>query len=383
MRMTSLQRRSVALVAALVPLLLLLAYVAVRSGPFAPVEVVETRVTQQALRPALFGIGTVEARHLHRVGPAFAGRIRNIYVDVGDSVKAGQILAELEPVDLDDRVRGQQAAGKRAEAAVRDAAARREYAAAQVQRYEQLLVARSTSEEILLTKRQELAIADAAASAAREELMRVVAERDGVRAQRDNLRLLAPADGIIAARAAEPGSAVVAGQSVLEVIASEGVWADVRFDQVSAAGLAKGLPARLQLRSHGGQTLSGRVLRVEPKADAVTEEIMAKVVFDRTPTPLPAIGELVEATVELAELPTAPAIPNAAVQRLGQQLGVWQIADDALRFVAVRLGRVDLDGRVQVLQGLKEGDRVVVYSGKALKPDSRIEVVERIQGSGR
>lgn len=383
MSMPSLQRRTLALVAVIVPLLILLAYVAVRSGPLAPIAVTEARVESLAIRPALFGIGTIEARHAYRIGPTAVGRIRSVNVDVGDPVRAGQLLAEIDPLDLDDRLRAQQAAHQRAAAGLREAATRQAFAATQAQRYEQLLAARATSEEVLLAKRQELAIAEAALSAAREELARVGSERDALRAQRGNLRLLAPADGIVAARDAEPGVTVVAGQTVLEVIEPNGLWADVRFDQISAAGLAKGLPVRLQLRSRSGETLQGHVLRVEPKADAVTEEVMAKVAFDRMPAPLPAIGELVEATVDLPELPVAPVVPNAAVQRSGHQVGVWQISEEGLRFVAIRPGRADLDGRVQVLQGLKNDDRIVVYSEKALKPDSRIHVVERIQGAGR
>ena len=59
MKRPPLQRRTLALIAVLVPLLVLLAYVALRSGPLAPVAVTETRVESRAIRPALFGIGTV------------------------------------------------------------------------------------------------------------------------------------------------------------------------------------------------------------------------------------------------------------------------------------------------------------------------------------
>src|SRR5690606_40428000 len=110
---------------------------------------------------------------------------------------------------------------------------------------------------------------------------------------------------------------------------------NVRFDQLSAAGLASGLPARIALRSQGGQLLPGRVLRVEPKADAVTEETLAKVVFDQLPQPFPPVGELAEVTVELAALPAAPTIPNAAVRRQGERIGVWRVDAGALRFISV------------------------------------------------
>lgn len=380
MKRLPLQGRTLALVAVILPLLALFGYVALRSGPLAPVAVTVVAVETGSVTPALFGIGTVDARYTYKIGPTFAGRVKRLDVQVGDRVKAGQVLGEMDPIDLDDRVRSQEAALKRGQAVLREAEARQAYAQAQARRYEELLAARSTSEEIVMTKRQELQIADAALSAAREDLARARADREGLLAQRSSLRLSAPVDGVVAVRDVDPGTTIVAGQAAVEVIDPKSLWINVRFDQVSAAGLAAGLPARIVLRSRNGQPLNGRVLRVEPKADAVTEETLAKVVFEEQPAPLPPVGELAEITVGLAALPAAPVIPQAAVRREGSKLGVWRIADGGLRFTPVKLGAADLDGRVQVRGGLKDGDRVVLYSEKALTARSRIDQVERIPG---
>ncbi len=383
MKRLPVQRRTLALVAVIVPLLALFIYVGLRSGPLAPVAVTVSSVESRAVTPALFGIGTVEARYTYKIGPTFAGRVQRLDAQVGDLVKAGQVLGEMEPVDLDDRVRSQEAAFKRAQAAWREAEARQVYAQTQARRYEQLFALRASSEEAAATKRQELQIADAALSAAREDIARTRADREGLVAQKRNLRLIAPVDGVVVVRDADPGTTIVAGQAVVEVIDPKSVWINVRFDQVSASGLAGGLPARIVLRSRSGQTLSGRVLRVEPKADVVTEELLAKVVFDAMPQALPPIGELAEVTVDLPALPAAPTLANAAVQRQGEQVGVWQIVGGDLRFTPVKLGAFDLEGYVQVREGLKNGDQVVAYSEKALTARSRIHVVDHIAGVAR
>lgn len=218
MKKLLLQRRSLALIAVIVPLLALLVYVALRSGPLAPVAVTEATVESRAISPALFGIGTVEVRYAYKVGPTFAGRIKHLDVHVGDRVKAGQLLGEMDPVDLDERVRSQQAALKRAEAAMQEAAARQSFAELQARRYEQLYAARSASEEAMSTKWQELAIAEAALAAAREDLARARADLGALRAQRGNLRLIAPVDGVITQRDADPGTTIVAGQAAVEMI---------------------------------------------------------------------------------------------------------------------------------------------------------------------
>ncbi len=218
MKKLPLQGRTLALLAVIIPLLVLFIYVGLRSGPLAPVAVTVASVESQAITPALFGIGTVEARYTYKIGPTFAGRVKRLEVHVGDQVKAGQVLGEMEPVDLDDRVRSQESVFKRAEAALREAEARQAYAQTQARRYEQLFAVRSTSEEIVTTKRQELQIADAALSAAREDIARARSDREALVAQRSDLRLIAPVDGVVAVRDADPGTTIVAGQAVVEVI---------------------------------------------------------------------------------------------------------------------------------------------------------------------
>ncbi len=380
MKRLPLQRRTLALLGVIVLLLALFGYVAVRSGPLAPIPVTVVTVEARPIAPAIFGIGTVEARYTYKIGPTVAGRVKRLDVHVGDLVKAGRSLGEMDAVDLQERIGAQEAALRRADATLREAQARQSFATTQARRYEQLFAARSTSEELLITKRQELQIADAVLSGAQQELARLRSERDALIAQRKNLNLVAPVDGLVVARHADPGTTIVAGQAVVELIDPRSLWINARFDQLGTSGLATGLPARIALRSRSAETFSARVLRVEPVADAVTEETLAKVTFDSPPTVLPPIGELAEVTIALPGLAAAPVIPNAAIRREAGRTGVWKIVDGDAHFVSVRLGSADLGGYVQVIDGLEEGERVVLYSEKALTKRSRIHVASRIPG---
>jgi RND family efflux transporter MFP subunit len=372
-------------------------WLALTSGPAAPIPVTVASVSARAITPALFGVGTVEARYTYRIGPTFAGRVRRVEVQVGEQVRAGQVLGEMDPVDLDDRVAAQEAALRRAEAGVaaaraqvRDGEARRDFALAQVRRYEQLLLAHTASEDTAEAKRQEaqvaeagLATAQANLESAEQELRRVRAEREALVRQRENLRLIAPVDALVVARDAEPGSTVVAGQSVVEVVDPTSLWVDTRFDQLGAGDLRAGLPARITLRSRSLQTLPGEVLRVEPRADRVTEELLAKVAFTVIADPPPRLGELAEVRVSLPALPAAPTVPNAALHRREGRLGVWRVDAGRVVFTAVESGAADLDGQVQIRVGLAEGDPIVVHSGAPLTPRSRVRVVDAIPGVPR
>jgi RND family efflux transporter MFP subunit len=374
-------RRTLAIVAVLVPLVGLLGYVALRSGPLAPVAVTVVKVEEKALRPAVFGVGNVEARQVHRIGPTAPGRLLRLSAEVGDTVKVGQLLGEMDPVDNDDRLRSQEAVVRRAAAMSEDATARHTHAATQARRYEQLFAEKATSEELLAARRQDLQLATALHSAAREDQARAQSDLQALRSQRASLRLVSPVNGVITSREVEPGTTVVAGQAVIEVIDPKTLWINTRFDQVSAGGLTAAQPAQIALRSRRSQPLDGQVQRTELRADVVTEELLAKISFKALPEPLPPIGERAEVTVYLPELPRGPVIPNAAVQRQGKQVGVWVAYGERVGFIPVKLGRADLSGHVQVLDGLKAGDAIVLFSEKALTERSRVNVVERLTGA--
>ncbi|WP_416797535.1 efflux RND transporter periplasmic adaptor subunit [Ciceribacter azotifigens] len=388
MRLPSVQRRSLMLLAVAVPIVALFGYVVLRSGPLAPVSVRTAVVENRSISPALFGIGTVEARFSYKIGPTIAARVGAVHVDVGDTVSAGQALAEMDPVDLNDRIASLDAAISRAEASIKaaeaqveDALARKEYADMQAKRYDALWESQTVSKAAVETKQQDSQVALAALSAAQsnlaaaqQDLRRNRADRDGLVKQRDTLVLLAPVDGVVVARNSESGTTVVAGQAVIEMIDPKNLWINARFDQIAAMGLRKALPAQIALRSHGGTAIAGRVSRVEVLADSVTEENLAKVEFDTLPDPIPPIGELAEVTIALPELPSGPAIPNAALQNVDDKTGVWTVADGKIRFTPVRIGAMDLDGTVQIAEGLQAGDEIVVHSASRLTSTSRIQI---------
>ena len=99
-------------------LLAALFFAIARGGPLAPTRLTVAKVERGVVTPSLFGVGTVEARRAYLIGPTTAGRVLRVLVDVGDAVKAGQLLAEMDPVDLDQRVASLDASLERAQSAV-------------------------------------------------------------------------------------------------------------------------------------------------------------------------------------------------------------------------------------------------------------------------
>ena len=366
-------------------------YVVLRMGPLAATQVTVQRVERGVLTSSVSGIGTVEARQSWLLGPTQAGRVLKVHVDVGQAVAAGQLLAEMDPVDLDQRVQAQQAALAKAvsvEAAVNaqvaDTQARRALAMTNLNRQKELARQNFISPSALESREQELQSADAALAAAQANLQaakqdtrRLQSELGAASLQKQNTRLLAPADAVVISRDAESGSTVVAGQPVLRLANPASLWVKLRVDQARSTGLAVGLPAQIVLRSRPQLVLAGKVDRVELQADAVTEERIAQVAFEQIPAAL-SIGEMAEVTLQLQQTEQALVVPQASVQTLQGRTGVWRLKDGALDFVPVQWGAASLDGRVQAISGLASGDTVVVYSEKPLSAGARFKVVDTL-----
>ena len=370
----------------------LIAFVFFRAGPLAATSVTVYSVKQGGFTPALFGVGTVEARRSWMIGPTVAGRVAQVYVDVGDIVKAGQLLAEMDSVDLDQKLTAQDALIARAassqtaaQAQQTDALARYELAKLNFIRNQDLANQFFISPSALELRTQEKISAEAAFETSRanlagvkQDVIRLNAERAGLQQQRNNVRLIAPAHGVVTMRDAEPGTTVVAGQPVIRLIDPDSLWVKLRLDQGRSAGLKPGLDAQIVVRSQAQNSFKGHVVRVELLSDSVTEERVALVSFAQIPKEV-SVGEVAEVTLALLPVENALLIPNASIQRQGDTVGVWRLINDKPVFTKIRVGTSSLDGELVVLEGLQLNEQVVVHSQKALTENSRVRVVETLR----
>lgn len=358
-------------------------------GPLAAIQVELAKVRQGDLHPAVFGIGTVEARFPCALGPTQAGRVKSVSVDQGDRVKAGQVLAELDPVDLDERIQSAAAGMQRAQSALagadaqlREAQSREKIALASVTRYRELEAKHFISKESADAKTSEAEVAKAASDAARaaldaarHDIARFGKDHAGLLRQRVNLKLVSPVDGVVVSREAEPGTTVVAGQAVLRVVDPATLWIRARIDQNQAGAIASGQPTKIVLRSRQDAPLTGHVVRVEAQGDSVSQETLVDVAFDAVPARL-TLGELAEVTVALPVASNVLFVPAAAIKQVKQQRGVWRVVDGKTRFQPVETGIATLDGQTRIIKGLDAGEAVVVYSPVDLTEGVKVNVTK-------
>lgn len=364
-------------------------WVVLTQGPLAPVKVTVEKIHIGNLNNEVFGIGTVKARRSYNLAPTMTSRIKNVLVEQGEKVVAGQVLSEMDPVDWDDKVASSQrvvektaSAIQAAEAQVSEAKSRLKTVTATATRYQELREGGFVSQEMFDAKWHEknasasaLAAASANLAIAHDEHARAQADARGVGKARAQTRLISPINGVVTLRLAESGSTVIGGQIVLQVVDPNSLWVETRVPQQQAGLVRVGHVAEIVLRSQSHDLLAGKVARIDLVSDAVTEE---RIVNVSLPNAHASIGEYAEVTFKLPDLHDTRSIPSAAVKRVDKVSGTWVLQEGKMTFKPVKIGLSTMDGRTQILDGLAEGDEVIVYSQQAMREGLKVKVVSTL-----
>lgn len=372
-------------------LISIFAWVVLTQGPLAPVKVTTEKIQTGSLASEVFGVGITESRHTYNVSSTMTGRVGSMLVDQGDYVKAGQVVARLDPIDLNERLTSSRLMAERSANSIRMAEAQLAQAQSQektvsstYKRFVDLHAKGYVSQELLDAKLNEKTAAQAALDAASASLAAVKRDREkaqsdasGVARLRDQTVLLSPVSGIVTARMVEQGVTVVPGQTVLQVIDPSDIWIKTRIDQKQAGPIRAGQQASIVLRSQPQTAVSGAVKRIDMISDAITEERIVNVAF-AAPESNISLGEYAEVTIKLPGLANIRSIPTAAVKQINQQKGVWVLLNSRAKFKAIKTGISTLDGRTQVVDGLSDDDEVIVYSQKAMAEDLKVKTVPKI-----
>lgn len=306
---------------------------------------------------------TVRAKQRSELGFESGGRVATLTVDVGDVVRAGQILATVDPEPAQERLRKADAdrATAAASFAERDAQLRR---VGQLQ--QDAVVAEAVLEDARLQRdgaAAQLKAAEAGLALARRELTMS--------------RMVAPYDGRIVKRAAQPSMNVAAGQTVLEI---EGDGGREAVAYVSAE-LAKGLKVGDQASIRETESGSPAIARLDKLSGHAENGSLIQAIF-RVDS---GSASLRPGTALMLELPGKPAtaitVPASALLPASQagQAAVY-VLDPAGKHVALRNIRIGTglahDGRLTVIEGLKSGESVVTAGPAFLTDGQAVTIFE-------
>lgn len=341
-----------------------------------PVEV-EVASVEHNVEVRVFGIGTVEAQILSRVGFQISGKIATIAVDQGDTVDAGTPLATLEPSAQQARVAKAEIGILQAETALLKAKAQLARADANLsqkqavnQRRQSLVDRGNVTQEAADDARtnEVLARADRDISAA-ELKVAEGARKDGAaalaieRVTLDQHVLSAPFRARVIARHKEQGSIAGIGEAVFTIIEPSSVWVRGFIDEARAGGIAVGQTAFVRLRSEMNRTVEAEIVRIDSENDRSTEE---RRLYVRCRTCRPEhqarfLGEQAEIEILQSVVPEGIFVPRRAVEGFDGMSGlVWTIENGALNQRRVGLGDQLRDGRIRIIDRLPEGARAIV-----------------------
>lgn len=311
--------------------------------------------------------GEVHARQESALAFRIGGNLVRRRVDAGDRVRAGDVLAELDPGDQQLQARATQAQLAAAQAELARAAADR---ARYAQLAKQQLVSRST-----------LDAQDAAYAAAASQVRAIHAQLDVARNAAGYTQLRAPRDGVIASREAEAGQVVAAGQTIFMLAGDAGREVAIALPESSIRDHHVGEPAVVEpwnaVSSGGARRIAGTVREIAPAADPQTRTYAARVALAAGNDAV-ELGQSVRVYLQGAAN-DALSVPLSALQRAtggGSALWVVDPASRRLHLTAVRTGAFGSDA-VPVLAGVSSKDWIVAAGGHLVHEGQLVAPVDR------
>jgi RND family efflux transporter MFP subunit len=310
-------------------------------------------------------------------------------VDIGDRVKSGQALAEIEAPELDDQVRQAKAAQQQAQAALDQALANleqgksdMEFSRVTAERWNNLskrgVVSRQENDQYQTQFQSRAASVKSLDKA-------IAVQRSNIAAAEANLARLeemeryrivkAPFDGVITLRNVDVGALVNSGGTLLFRLAQTGtVRTYVNVPQVNAGAVRTGQPARLRVSNLPGRDFTGTVARTANALDPTNRTLLVEV---QAPNPQGLLLPGMYAQVDLSNARSNPPLlipSDALIVRADGTLVAVLRPDHTVHLQRVDVGR-DYGDRLEILGGLHEGDTIVPNPGDLAREGLAVDPV--------
>ena len=306
--------------------------------------------------------GEVKARVESRLGFRVGGKITRRQAELGQQVKAGQVLAQLDPQDF-------RLAADAARAQVAAAQTNRDLAAGDFKRYQAL-------KDQNFISGAELERRDTTLKAAQAQLQQAQAQLSSQGNQAAYTTLVADVSGVVTAIEAEPGQVVSAGTPVVRIAqaGARDVVFSVPEDKVAAIKVGQPVTVRVWAE---GRTISGKVREVSASADPVTRTYQIKVALEGNDAP--PLGATVY--VEPQGLSHAGAqvikLPTSALKQDGRATAVWVLDKATMTVKSQPVQIATADGNEAVIaSGLTPGMLVVSAGVHVLSPNQKVTIYQ-------
>jgi RND family efflux transporter MFP subunit len=299
------------------------------------------------------------------------GRIQQVLVSAGESVRAGQTLVVLDDAALRASANQAQAAVRAAQGQQAAAQTDANLAASTLGRYQQLQAEKSVSPQEMdeVTRRAEAASARLDAMRAQTEAAR--SQASGAATMLGYTRLRAPFSGVVTARMADPGTMASPGMPLLQIDQSGALQLQTTVDESAISAIRKGMKVQVTIDGAGPTALTGTIAEINAAADPASHSFLVKI-------DLPSSGQLragMYGTAEFANgLRQAILIPRSAVVSRGSLAFAYVLDSRGLaQLRSVTLGAAQ-GNLVEVLSGISAGEKLVDTPADRDLAGKRIEV---------
>lgn len=326
-----------------------------------PVEVVP--VQTQQVDYVVRAVGSVEAFERVQIAARVAGAVERVRFAVGDTVKEGQVLAQIDAERYEIAVRAARAALARAEAANAEAQAG-------LKRREGILAERPD-----LITREELETWRTRAQTTSAQVAEAKAALDQAELNRRGAYPWAPAAGVIETRSVETGQYVQPGALLATLVRREPLLLKFQVPERDARALARDMVASFRT-SEGGEPIAARITHVGQSAEAGSRLVQVTAEIDDPRKDALRAGSFAEVSIVVDRRAAAPIIPQIAVRPSERGFLVFVVEGDVARERTVELGMRTPDGHLEVRSGLVPGERLVVRGAEALTEGAKVTVNE-------
>ncbi|WP_328716804.1 efflux RND transporter periplasmic adaptor subunit [Halomonas elongata] len=322
-------------------------------------------VTRGDVEEVVTALGTLEPQDYVDVGAQVSGQLTELYVDVGDSVEQGQLLAEIDASVQKSRVEAGQAELEALRAQREQRQAELELARQQYQRQQRLLDADATSDDAYQTARASFAVTQAQIAVLQAQIRQKEASVEGDRTTLGYARIYAPRAGTIVSLEAREGQTLNANQTTPTLMRIADLSTMTVSTQVSEADvdrLAPGMPVYFHTLGNDQVRYDSTLRQVLPTPEVVNNVVLYTAEFDVDNDDGRLMsGMTAQAFFVVQSAEDALSVPVAAVERTASGQAQVRVLDEQGRS-QTREVTVGFDNRVRavILDGLAEGDRVIL-----------------------
>ncbi|WP_246520018.1 efflux RND transporter periplasmic adaptor subunit [Ancylobacter lacus] len=319
------------------------------------------------IETSVTAIANIQPKTYVDVGTQVSGQLRSVLPDIGDIVKKGDLLAEIDPTVYQTRVTGDRASLDNLKAQLAQAEAQLELDTLRSQRAQELLARSSGSKDAADAATATMRISAAKIDALKAQIQQTKATLDGDLANLGYTKIYAPMDGTVVSLSAKPGQTLNANQSapiVLRIADLQTMTVTAQVTEGDIPRVKVGMPAYFSTLGLPDRRWEGTVRQVEPTPTIVNDVVLYNVLIDVPNSDLTLMTNMTaQVFFRLGEARRVPLVPVQAVRTGPDGRSFVQVVTGS--GVERRAVKIGLSNRsmAQVLEGLQPGDTVVVGEG--------------------